>query len=183
MLALAERCGAGWVVGELSAWRRRAGAEPAAGLDVPEPYALEFAGRADEAAESWDALGCPYEAALARAGSSGESSQRRAIDELLALGATAAATVVARDLRGRGATNLPRGPRPATRENPAQLTARELEVLELIGDGLRNRDIAERLFVTSKTVSHHVSSILAKLGAATRGEAVAQARRLRMLDR
>jgi DNA-binding CsgD family transcriptional regulator len=183
VLALAERCGAAWVVGELTSWRRRAGAEPPPGLDVPEPYALELAGEHDEAAERWAALGCPYEAALARSGSGDASSQRRALDELLALGATAAATVVARDLRGRGATNLPRGPRPATRENPAQLTARELEVLALMADGLRNRDIAERLFVTSKTVSHHVSSILAKLGAATRGEAVAQAQRLRMLDR
>ena len=183
VLALAERCRAGWAVGELSAWRRRAGVEPVAGVDVPEPYALEFAGEHDASAERWAALGCPYEAALARAGSSDEASQRRALDELLALGATATAAVVARDLRGRGATNLPRGPRPATRENPAQLTARELEVLVLIADGLRNREIAERLFVTPKTVSHHVSAILAKLGAATRGEAVAQARRLRMLDR
>ena len=55
---------------------------------------------------------------------------RRALDELRALGATAAAAVVARRLRERGAANLPRGPRAATRKNPAQLTARELEVLD-----------------------------------------------------
>ena len=94
------------------------------------------------------------------------------------MGATAAAAVVGRRLRERGAANLPRGPRPATRENPAQLTARELEVLDLVADGLRNRDIAERLFLSPRTVDHHVSAILRKLGARTRGEAGAAAIRL-----
>jgi ATP/maltotriose-dependent transcriptional regulator MalT len=181
-LDLAKAARAGWVVGELTAWRRRAGIEPERGLDLPEPYALELAGRAEAAAGAWTARGCPYEAALALAESHDAAAQRRAIDALHALGAGAAAAVVSRDLRRRGAAGLPRGPRPATRENPAQLTARELEVLTLIAGGLRNRDIAERLFVTPKTVSHHVSAILAKLGARTRGEAVAHAQRLRMLE-
>ena len=73
---------------------------------------------------------------------------------------------------------LPRGPRATTRENPAGLTAREVEVLELVGEGLRNADIAERLFLSEKTVGHHVSAILRKLGVRTRGEASAEARRL-----
>ena len=89
--------------------------------------------------------------------------------------------MVARDLRRRGAANLPRGPRAATRENPSQLTARELEVLALVADGLRNRDIADRLFLSTKTVEHHVAAIRAKLGARTRGEAGAQALRLGLL--
>ena len=72
---------------------------------------------------------------------------------------------------------LPRGPRATTRENPAGLTAREVEVLELLGEGLRNADIAERLFLSEKTVSHHVSAILRKLGVRTRGEASAAAQR------
>ena len=62
-------------------------------------------------------------------------------------------------------------PRPATRANPANLTARETEVLALVTEGLRNADIARRLFVSPKTVDHHVSAILAKLGVRTRGEA------------
>jgi DNA-binding NarL/FixJ family response regulator len=57
------------------------------------------------------------------------------------------------------------------------LTARELEVLELLADGLRNRDIAERLFVSTKTAAHHVAAIMSKLGVRSRGEAVAQALR------
>jgi DNA-binding NarL/FixJ family response regulator len=73
---------------------------------------------------------------------------------------------------------VPRGPRPTTRENPAQLTARELEVLALVADGLRNREIAERLFLSPKTVAHHVSAILRKLGARSRSEAGAHAAQL-----
>jgi DNA-binding NarL/FixJ family response regulator len=73
---------------------------------------------------------------------------------------------------------LPRGPRAATRENPAGLTAREVEVLELVAQGLRNAEIAKRLFLSEKTVGHHVSAILRKLDVRTRGEASAEAGRL-----
>ena len=73
---------------------------------------------------------------------------------------------------------LRRGPRASTRDNPAGLTAREVEVLGLVGQGLRNADIAARLFVSEKTVGHHVSAILRKLGVRTRGEASAEAQRV-----
>ena len=95
-----------------------------------------------------------------------------------ALGAAAAAAIVARRLRERGVRGVPRGPRPRTRENPAGLTARELEVLALLADGLRNAQIAERLVISAKTTEHHVSAILRKLDVRTRGEAVAAAARL-----
>ena len=72
---------------------------------------------------------------------------------------------------------MPRGPRPATRENPAGLTARELEVLALLAEGLRNADIARELVVSEKTVEHHVSAILRKLDVRTRGAAGAEAAR------
>ena len=177
ILELARRRGAGWVVGELACWRRRAGVEEDVEA-VPEPFALELAGELVQAAARWTALGCPYEAAVALAGSGDEATLRRAFAELSALGATAAATAVGRRLRERGVLNVPRGPRPATRENPAQLTSRELEVLALVADGLRNADIAERLFLSPKTVAHHVSAILRKLGARSRGEAGALAGQL-----
>jgi DNA-binding NarL/FixJ family response regulator len=76
-----------------------------------------------------------------------------------------------------GAVTRPRGPRRTTRQNAAGLTAREVEVLELVADGLRNAEIAERLFLSERTVGHHVSAILRKLGVKTRGEASAVARR------
>ena len=86
--------------------------------------------------------------------------------------------MVARRLRERGALGIARGPRPATRGNPANLTARELEVLGLVSQGLRNAVIAERLFLSPRTVDHHVSAILKKLHVQTRGEATAAAVRL-----
>jgi DNA-binding NarL/FixJ family response regulator len=77
---------------------------------------------------------------------------------------------------------VPRGPRPATRENPAQLTPREVDVLGLLAEGLRNAQMAERLVVSRRTVDFHVSSILRKLDAHTRGEAVAEARRVGLIQ-
>jgi len=123
----------------------------------------------------WDELGCPYESALALAGSNDDGDLLRAHAELQRLGAHPAAAIVARRLRDRGARGLPRGPRPATRSNPASLTPREVEVLQLVVQGLRNAEIADRLFLSVKTVDHHVSAILRKLGVRSRGEAATAA--------
>jgi DNA-binding NarL/FixJ family response regulator len=71
-----------------------------------------------------------------------------------------------------------RSPRPSTRRNPALLTARELEVLSLVAQRLRNVEIAERLHLTEKTVDHHLSAILGKLGVRSRTEAAAAAAEL-----
>ena len=78
---------------------------------------------------------------------------------------------------------MPRGPRRRTREHPAGLTAREVDVLRLLTEGLRNAEIADRLVVSTKTVDHHVSAILRKLGVRTRGEAVAEVTRRGLLSR
>jgi predicted ATPase/DNA-binding CsgD family transcriptional regulator len=167
-----------WELGEVAVWRRRAGIEEEIEAEVAEPYAAELDGDHQQAADLWKDLGCPYDAALALAGTEDEDALRRALDDLQRLGAAPAAAIVARRLRERGARGLPRGPRRSTRDNPAGLTARELEVLALVAEGLRNADIAERLFVSEKTVGHHVSAILRKLNVNTRGEAGAEAVRL-----
>ena len=175
-LALDRR--APWVFGELAYWRWQAGvhgqppAEPMA-----EPYRLSIAGDWASAAERWREIGCPYEAALSLADSDDEGALREALDQLQALGAHQAAVIVARRLRERGVRSVPRGPRRSTRENPAGLTARELDVLALLTEGLRNAQIAKRLVVSEKTVDHHVSAILRKLDVGTRGEAAAEATR------
>jgi DNA-binding CsgD family transcriptional regulator/tetratricopeptide (TPR) repeat protein len=171
-----------WMVGELACWRRRARVEGDVPAYTAEPYGLELTGEWDAAAKSWAGLGCPYESALALAGADDAGALRRSLDELHRLGASATAAVVARRLRERGVRGLPRGPRATTRDNPAGLTAREVEVLGLVSQGLRNAEIAERLFVSTKTVGHHVSAILRKLDVRTRGEASAEAVRLGIAD-
>jgi DNA-binding CsgD family transcriptional regulator len=177
-LELALRRRAPWAIGELACWRWRADLDREIPPDAPEPYTRQIRGQSAQAAELWTEMGCSYEAALSLADSDDEEHLRRALDELNRLGAQSAAAIVARRLRDRGARGLPRGPRPTTRQNPAGLTARELEVLELVAQGLRNADIAERLFLSEKTVGHHVSAILRKLDVRTRGEAGAEAARL-----
>jgi DNA-binding CsgD family transcriptional regulator len=161
----------GWLAGELADWRRRAGLGGEVPAVVAKPYALQFAGEWALAAERWREMGCPYEAALALADADQEQPLRRALEELQRLGARPAADHAARRLRELGVRRLPRRPRQATAANPAGLTARELEVLWLLGGQLRNADIAARLHISEKTVGHHVSAILAKLGVRSRREA------------
>jgi DNA-binding CsgD family transcriptional regulator len=180
-LSLALERKGSWLVGELAVWRRRAGLDGEIPARAAKPYALELAGDWRAASALWTRIGCRYEAALALSQADDEAALRRSFAELHELGAAAAAALVANRLRQRGARGIPRGPRPATRDNPANLTARELEVLALVAEGLRNAEIAQRLFLSGKTVDHHVSAILRKLGARTRVQASAEAIRLGIL--
>jgi DNA-binding NarL/FixJ family response regulator len=107
---------------------------------------------------------------------------RKAFELLDSLGARPATAKVALRMRDVGVRAVPRGARPATRANPRGLTPREMEVLGLITQGLRNAEIAERLVVSSKTVDHHVSSVLAKLGVSSRGAASREAVHLGLQD-
>jgi DNA-binding CsgD family transcriptional regulator/tetratricopeptide (TPR) repeat protein len=170
-----------WFAGELAYWQWKGGELESPPEWIAEPYALQIGGDPGGAAELWAARGCRYEAARALAESEDEDALREALDTFDELGARPAAQGVRHRLRERGAA-VPRGPRPSTRENPAQLTSRELEVLELVAEGLRNAEIAGRLVVSRRTVDHHVSAILRKLDAKSRGEAVAAASRLGVLE-
>ena len=172
-----------WWAGELACWRRRAGITEDPPPLVAEPWALQLEGDWKGAAERWSAIGCPYEAALALVESDDEAALRGALDELRRLGAEPAASFVSRRLRELGVRGLPRGPRAATRANPANLTAREVEVLDLVAEGLSNSEIAARLFVSQRTVDHHVSAILRKLDVRSRAEASAEAVRLGLAPR
>ena len=166
-----------WFVGHLAYWRWKCGHDGEPPGWVAEPYALHIAGDARGAATRWRRLGCPYETALALSEADEELALREALEICSRLGAAPLATVVSRRLRDLG-VSVPRGPRPSTRENPAGLTAREVEVLALLAQGRRNAEIADTLVLSRRTVDHHVSAILRKLGARTRGEAVAEAARL-----
>jgi DNA-binding NarL/FixJ family response regulator len=83
-------------------------------------------------------------------------------------------------MRAQGVRRIPRGSRSSTRNDPHGLTRREVEVLNLLSEGLRNSAIASKLFVSTKTVDHHVSAILTKLGVPSRAEAVVMARKQRV---
>jgi DNA-binding CsgD family transcriptional regulator len=182
-LERAEASGHGWTIGDLASWRHRAGLPHPAAERLPLPYRAEIAGDVRAAADFWTDRGCDYSAALALAGSDAEDDLRESLRVLQALGARPAAALVARRLRERGARGVQLGPRAPTRANSAGLTARQLDVLDLLARGDRNADIAAKLFLSEKTVDHHVSAILRKLGVHTRGRAAAEASRLGIAGR
>lgn len=173
--------GAAYALPEVAYWRRQAGVIES--LPVTDsPRRIELDGDPSRAAALWDELGYPYEAALARAGTSDGDSIRGALSELHALGARATVSRLTQRLRQSGMRRLPRGPRAATAANPARLTPREVEVVGLVALGLRDSEIAERLFLSEKTVGHHVSAVLRKLGVPNRGQAALEAARLGLTE-
>jgi DNA-binding CsgD family transcriptional regulator len=159
-----------WFAGELAYWQLKAGVADDWPDWIGEPYRLQLSGAHRPAAEAWARRGCPYESARALAESDAEPEQLDALAELTRLGAAPAAAALRDRLREAGAA-VPRGPRRATRANPYGLTARELDVLRRVADGRRNADIAAELVVSRRTVDHHVSAILRKLGVRSRVEA------------
>jgi DNA-binding CsgD family transcriptional regulator len=183
-LALAIALHDPWAVGEVSVLRRRAGIEddvdPASAADA---FAHELRGDWGAAAGAWDEIGCPYEAALARADSETAAALEEALAAFQRLGAVPATRAVTQRLRRAGVRKIARGPRRSTMNNPGQLTARQVEIVKLLADGLTNAEIAARLYITPKTVAHHVSAVLGKLGVRSRRQAAAEAARLGMLTK
>ena len=140
-----------------------------------EPFALQMRGQWREAAQAWAALGCPYEQARALVEGDAEA-QLEAVALFEQLGARPAIDSLRKQLRANGVRGLPRGVRASTQVNPHQLTAREVEVLQLLCEGLKNSEIAERLCRSVRTVDHHLAAVFAKLGVSSRTEAMVAAR-------
>ena len=161
-----------WARGEVGFWMWKAGAIDGPPDDAAEPFALQISGSWRQAADAWREIGCPYEVALALADGD-EDSMLEGVSIFDSLGARPASQWLRSRLRDLGAQSIPRGPTEQTRANPAGLTTRQVEVLELIASGLSNSEIAEKLFISKKTVEHHVSAIYGKLGVATRAKAIA----------
>ncbi len=160
-----------WDRGQIAVWLRRTGSSRVVEGELAEPYALAASGEWAAAARLWDELGCPFEAAMARLGSADDAGLRSALAAFDALGATATGRVARQQMRTLGIRSVPAGPRTATRADPLKLTRREREVLDLICAGNTNAQIAERLFISVKTVDHHVSAVLAKLDVPSRDAA------------
>jgi DNA-binding NarL/FixJ family response regulator len=170
-----------WCAGELLLWLSRAGED----VEVPDwiapVFAMEISGDHKRASKEWLRRGCPYEAAAVLIGSHDSDALLYALAELERLGAEPAAKRARRRLRELGVKGIPRGPHESTRSNTAGLTRREIEITQLISEGLRNNEIAEKLFVSPKTVDHHVSSVLSKLGVKARSQVRPEAERRGLL--
>ncbi len=179
LLPRTQRPGAALLRGELLRYLARAGlVRTDSSTDFagcPQAYAAGLRGDWRAAASEWGRIGDPYERALELAESGEPEPTLEALRVLDGLDAPAVAGLVRRRLRDMGMRRVPRGPQPTTRANPAGLTARQVDVLALIEQRMTNAEIAQRLVLSVRTVEHHVSAILAKLGAQSRAEAASTA--------
>ncbi len=178
------------VIGDID-WDERPGCDATraaawaavAGLDVPwsgsssAPYAAMLLRDWAAAADAFGDVGWDYDRALMLSLTDDGASLSEALAIARRLGAAPLAERATRRMRRLGVT-VPRGPRAATRTNPAGLTARQLEVLALLVDGLTNAEIAERLVISPRTAEHHVAAVLSKLGADDRRGAALRAAEL-----
>lgn len=178
--ALARAKSHPWFVGELSFWRRQANGGEAMLQGCAPPFRLQLQGRWQDAARDWRERGCPYEEARALAAGD-EAAHRAALAILDGLGAAPLARRVRDAMHARGFKAVPRGPIQTTRANPAGLTRRELEVLQLLALGLRPAQIATRLSRSVRTVDHHVESLYGKLDVSNRKQALARAQSLGLM--
>jgi DNA-binding CsgD family transcriptional regulator len=169
-----------WTLGELSWWLAVAGVRRSAPVPVAAPFALMLDGAWREAARAWARLGCPLWEAIALGAAPDLADGRRAAEIADRLGASGVRDALLRSRHVLGIP-VPRGPRGTGARHPARLTDREHEVLELLARGLTNAEVAQRLYLSEKTVGHHVSAILRKLDEPTRAGAVAAALRRRII--
>jgi DNA-binding CsgD family transcriptional regulator len=159
-------------IGELGFWMWRAGEIGELPHLAALPFVAHVRGEWKRAAVEWEALGCPYEKAMALLDGDAEAAaEGLAILERIGAGDVAAL------MRRRRGIKRRRGRARARSSNEGGLTARQMEVLDLIAAGLTNVQIGERIGISVKTVDHHVSAVLATLGASSRTEAAAAALR------
>ncbi len=132
------------------------------------------------AADAFGTLGWSHDRALMLSLIDDEEALSEALETARLLGAAPLTRRVSERMRELG-LRVPQGPRRATRANPAGLTARQLEVLTLLSEGLSNAEIAERLVVSPRTAEHHVSAVLTKLDAGSRRDVTRRAAELGLI--
>ena len=161
-------------------WLMKARNQPVSLPERYEGYDFSDEDTYQKAVLTWERLGCPYEQAILLLEGS-EEDKRKAIIRVDNLGAGAVCEKMKQEMRAAGINKIPRGIRETTRSNPAQLTNRELSILALLQQSMQNKEIAEKLFISPKTVDHHISSILLKLDVNSRAKAVREASELGIL--
>ena len=168
-----------WLADEFAFWTWRAFGTPALPPQGATPYVQHMEGDPGGAAKAWVALGCPYEQAIALLDLSDTAATSEALELVEELGATPLIQVVRRKGRPKAAIELAT-PTPSSN---GELTPRQQEILLLLNEGLTNDAISRKLFLSPKTVGHHVVAILQRLGAKSRTEAVFVARQRGLLTR
>ena len=148
--------------------------------EIYEGYNLNCADDITKASNLWKRLGCSYQRALILF-EGNDDNKREALEIVHRLGAEAVYEKMRFEMRATGIKKIPRGIRRSTQSNPANLTTREIDILRLLRDGLHNKEIAAKLFISPKTVDHHVSSIFFKLEVTSRSNAVQEAKRLQIV--
>ena len=166
-----------WARGEIGFWMWRVGAIDGPPEGAAGPFASQMSGDWRAAAKTWQEFGCPYEVAMALADGA-EQAKLEALEILDRLGAGPLGDRLRSELREMGVGSIPRGPTKQTLSNPAGLTTRQIEVLRLLADGLSNAQIAADLYISKKTVEHHVSAIYNRLDVPSRHEAIRAATEL-----
>jgi len=163
--------------GEFVFWLRKARKQKLTLKNLEEGYNADSPASTLKAAAFWEKAGSPYQQALVLFDTN-DDNKRKAIAIVQQLGATAVYDRMKFEMRKSGIKNIPRGIRKTTQSNPEFLTDRELDVLRLLQEGLHNKEIASRLFISAKTVDHHISAILYKLEVNSRTKAVHEAEKL-----
>jgi DNA-binding CsgD family transcriptional regulator len=159
-----------WSIGEFALWLWLDGHLDRLPDHAPQPLLWLTNGQWQRSAAWFADRGAPFEEAVAL--SRGDTAARLDAYRIARdIGAQALAAQIRHDLRSDGVTGIPRGPRKATKQHALGLTSRQTDVLALVADGLTNAEIADRLFISVRTVENHVSAILAKLAVTNRDEA------------
>jgi DNA-binding CsgD family transcriptional regulator len=174
VIKMVEHTGNIYENSEFAFWLFKARKQTVILRDSFEGYPVANSKKVKEAAILWKQIGSPYNQSLVLF-EGDEGNKRDAISIIHKLGASAVYEKMKRHMRASGIKSIPRGIRKTTRANPAHLTERELEVLQLLKESLQNKEIANKLFISPKTVDHHISSILFKLDVNSRSKAVKEA--------
>jgi DNA-binding CsgD family transcriptional regulator len=179
-LLLMQWAGIDWDKNEFAFWMKKSDRHLVSSKENKQPGYLSSEARASKAAAFWEKGECPYERALVMFEGK-DDDKKNAIEVIQDLGADAVYQKMKQEMRKLGIKNIPRGIRSSTRSNAALLTGREIDVLQLLKGEMHNKEIAAQLYISPKTVDHHVSNILFKLEADSRSKAVINAVKMGIL--